>query len=91
MTTSIATGGDSSRRQMVIVQFRDGETVETRIDYPKGHPKNMMTDAEFAAKSADCASVAAKPLPADTPARLISTVARLESLPDMSELLRIIT
>jgi 2-methylcitrate dehydratase PrpD len=31
----------------VTVQFRDGQTVGTRIDYPKGHPNNMMTDAEF--------------------------------------------
>ena len=52
----------------VTVQFRDGQTVETRVDYPKGHPKNMMTEAEFAAKTTDCATFAAKPLPADTAA-----------------------
>ena len=75
----------------VTVQFRDGQTVETRVDYPKGHPKNMMTEAEFAAKTTDCATFAAKPLPADTAARLISTVGKLESLPDIAELLRIVT
>jgi 2-methylcitrate dehydratase PrpD len=75
----------------VTVQFRNGQTVETRVDYPKGHPKNMMTEAEFAAKTTDCATFAAKPLPADTAARLISTVGKLESLADIAELLRIVT
>jgi 2-methylcitrate dehydratase PrpD len=75
----------------VTVQFRDGQTVEARVDYPKGHPRNVMTEAEFAAKTTDCTTFAAKPLPADTAARLISTVGKLESLPDISELLRIVT
>jgi 2-methylcitrate dehydratase PrpD len=75
----------------VTVQFRDGQTVEARVDYPKGHPRNVMMEAEFAAKTMDCATFAAKPLPADTAARLISTVGTLESLPDIAELLRIVT
>jgi 2-methylcitrate dehydratase PrpD len=75
----------------VTVQFRDGQTVETRVDYPKGHPRNEMTEAEFAAKSTDCATFAAKPLPVDTASRLISTVGKLESIEDISELMRIVT
>lgn len=34
----------------VTVRFRDGGTIETRVDHPLGHPKNMMTDADLAAK-----------------------------------------
>jgi 2-methylcitrate dehydratase PrpD len=75
----------------VTVQFRDGQTIETRVDYPKGHPRNAMTDAEFAAKAADCATFAARPLAADTVPRLGAIIARLESIPDISELLRVIT
>ena len=75
----------------VIVQFKDGETLETRVDYPKGHPKNVMTEAEFAAKTADCATFAAKPLPEGTAARLVSMIGRLETLPDISELVRVVT
>jgi 2-methylcitrate dehydratase PrpD len=75
----------------VTVQFRDGQTVEARVDYPKGHPRNMMTEAEFAAKATDCATFAAKPLPGDTAARLISTVSTLESLPNIAALLRSVT
>lgn len=75
----------------VTVQFRDGRKVETRVDYPKGHPKNPMTGAEFRAKTADCATFAAKPMPADTAERLIATVDRLETIPDISELLRVMS
>jgi 2-methylcitrate dehydratase PrpD len=75
----------------VTVEFRDGQTAEARVDYPKGHPKNMMTEAEFEAKTADCVTFAARPLPANTAARLLLTVRRLESLGDISELVRVIT
>jgi hypothetical protein len=50
-----------------------------------------MTEAEFAAKTTDCATFAAVPLPADTADRLISSVGKLKSLPDIAELLRIVT
>lgn len=75
----------------VTIRFRDGQTIETRVNYPKGHPNNMMTEAEFAAKTMDCATFAAKPLPADTAARLIATVGNLDALADISELLSIVT
>jgi 2-methylcitrate dehydratase PrpD len=75
----------------VTVCFRDGQTFETRVNYPKGHPKNRMTEAEFAAKTKDCATYVANPLAPDTADRLISTVGRLESLTDISELIRIVT
>jgi hypothetical protein len=48
-----------------------------------------MTAAEFAAKTRDCATFAARPMPADTAERLIATAGRLETLPDVSELLRV--
>ncbi|MFP3606453.1 MmgE/PrpD family protein [Paraburkholderia sp. SIMBA_053] len=76
---------------IVIVQFRDGETIEERVDYPKGHPRNAMSDAEFAAKTIDCATFAAAALSADTAARLIETAHRLETLADSAELLKIMT
>ena len=76
---------------LVSVRFRDGHTVEMRVDYPKGHPENMMTDTEFAAKTADCASFSARPLPDGAASRLIETVAHLESMADIDELVRVIT
>ena len=75
----------------LIVQFRDGQTLETRVDYPKGHPKIAMTEAEFSAKTADCATFVAKPLAAGAAERLIATVGKLDTLPDIAELVRAMT
>ena len=75
----------------VIVRFRDGKTAETQVDYPKGHPRKPMTQAQFAAKTVDCASFAAVPLPADTAARLTSAVSTLEQISDISELTSILS
>ncbi len=75
----------------VIVQFKDGQMMEARVDYPKGHPKNAMTRAEFTAKTADCAGFAAVPLRADTADQLTAMVHSLESLGDVSELLKVMT
>lgn len=74
----------------VTVQFRDGQTTETWVDRAKGHPQNVMTQADFAAKAADCARFAARTMPVDTAERLIQTVSRLESLPDIAELVRVV-
>ena len=87
----IATGAALFRPALVTVQFRDGETVEARVDYPKGHPRNPMTDAEFMAKTTDCATFAAPALPADTAQRLIAAVGRLDRLSEISELVRLLT
>jgi 2-methylcitrate dehydratase PrpD len=61
------------------------------VDYPKGHPRNPMATVEFAAKTRDCATFAAKPMPADTADRLIETAGRLETLPDIAPLIRVMT
>jgi 2-methylcitrate dehydratase PrpD len=75
----------------VIIRFKDGSTAEARVDYPKGHPRNPMTTAEFAAKTRDCATFAARPMPADTADRLIETAGRLETLPDIAPLIHVMT
>jgi 2-methylcitrate dehydratase PrpD len=75
----------------VIVRFRDGQTIEERVDYPKGHPNNPMSDSEFATKTADCASFAAKPMPLDIASRLTATVRKLESQSDIAELVGVLS
>jgi 2-methylcitrate dehydratase PrpD len=75
----------------VTVQFRDGESIEVRVDHPKGHPKNMMTREEFAAKAFDCASYAAAPLAPDAAHRLTAAVDGLEARPDIAGLVRVLT
>lgn len=73
----------------VIVRFRDGTEIETRLDYPKGHPRNMMTRAEFEAKSADCATITVRPMPPDTAHRLAEVTSGLERVADIAELMRV--
>jgi 2-methylcitrate dehydratase PrpD len=73
------------------VQFCDGETFTTRVDYPKGHPKNMMTESEFITKSADCATFAARSLSGDLAAQLGVMVAGLESLTDVEDLIALLS
>jgi 2-methylcitrate dehydratase PrpD len=74
----------------VTVQFREGQTLELRMDHPKGHPLNRMTEEEFAAKTVDCARFAAKPLPDEVASRLINVVRGLDAVEDISELVRIL-
>jgi 2-methylcitrate dehydratase PrpD len=73
------------------IEFRDGRTLEVRADYPKGHPRNPMTPADFAAKVSDCAAFTARPLRTDTAQRLTDTVGALDSLPDISVLVDLLT
>jgi 2-methylcitrate dehydratase PrpD len=75
----------------VTVRFRDGQTLAARVDYSKGHPRNPMTPRELAAKAADCAAFAARPLHPDTAAHLTSTVNQLESVRDVATLVQIVT
>lgn len=75
----------------VTVEFRDGQMIEARVNHPKGHPNNPMTEAEFAAKTRDCATFSAVALPPDTADKLSATVGKLESLADIGELLHVMT
>ena len=75
----------------VNIQFTDGQTLETRVDYPKGHPKSPMSLADIEAKVDDCARFAAKPLPADTARRLTAAIKGLDSLADISDLVGILS
>ena len=84
---------------LVIDLSRFAATIDTaRLDAEviKAVKTNILDTLSYAlagssAKATDCATFTAKPLPADTAARLISTVGKLESLPDIAALLRIVT
>ena len=69
------------------IRYRDGQEVSVRIDYPKGHPRHVMTAAEFTAKTADCAKYAATSLSPDTADRLAAATIGLDQTPDLDDLL----
>jgi 2-methylcitrate dehydratase PrpD len=75
----------------VTVTFTDGTSIEARVDHPKGHPLHPMSAEEIVAKTADCATFAAVPLPGDAPVALADAVARLERLDDADALVRLVT
>lgn len=69
------------------VRFRDGRVGTARVDYPRGHPRNPMTPADFAAKVRDCAGFAAVPVSAAQVDGLIAAVGQIASAPDLAPLL----
>jgi 2-methylcitrate dehydratase PrpD len=75
----------------VIIDFYDGRRFETRVDFPKGHPKNMMTSEEFTSKTKDCSQYTLKPMAPDLAEQLIAAVESLDSLEDISGLVAIMT
>ena len=64
----------------------DGALYRGRVEYAKGEPENMLTDAEFEEKFR---YLVGDLLPAERIARLLDTVARLERLDDVGELVRL--
>ena len=75
----------------VTVEFRDGQAAEMRVNNPKGHPRNPMTEAEFAAKTEDCARFVARRLGSDTARSLIAEVGQLRRRDDIAGLVRVMT
>ncbi len=75
---------------VVEVKTRKGEMVSQRVDLPKGHPRNPMTDEELADKFRDCARHGARPLGEKNLDRIIEMVYNLEKLEDLSQLVRLI-
>jgi 2-methylcitrate dehydratase len=61
-----------------------GERYRLRVDYPRGHARNPMTDEEVIAKFRDMASAH---MPGDQMSRLIETVFALEDLDDIGKLM----
>lgn len=72
------------------VKTKMGKIHSQRIDIPKGHPRNPMSDEELAAKFIDCAHHAARPLKERNLNRLIQVVNNLEKLDDLSQLINIL-
>lgn len=71
---------------VVRVTTRDGEVYEGRVDYAKGEPENMLTDAEFEYKFR---RLVGDLLPGGQIDEILQSAARLETLEDVGELARL--
>jgi 2-methylcitrate dehydratase len=68
----------------VVIETSDGRTLEKRLDYPKGDPRNPLTDEEIAGKFAALAQGIAT---ADDVARMQSAIARTETFDRVTDLM----
>lgn len=71
---------------VVRVMTQDGKQYEGRVDYAKGEPENMLTDAEFEYKFR---RLVGELLPGGQVDQIIEMVSRLEELEDVGELVRL--
>ena len=72
---------------VVEVITKDGIEYTSRVDYAKGEPENMLTDAEFEAKFR---RLNAGLLPEQQVDQILATAARLETLADVGELMQLV-
>jgi 2-methylcitrate dehydratase len=68
----------------LIVKLRDGRTLDKRIDFPRGHAGNPMTDDEVVAKFSRLADGVISRATAD---RIVNQCMALESMTDVSALM----
>jgi 2-methylcitrate dehydratase PrpD len=73
---------------IVEIELADGRKVSGRADFGKGSPANPMTDAELSDKFRQCAAWGR--VPAERAKRILETLWRIESLPDLNELTRLL-
>ena len=69
------------------VQRTDGRTVTIEATDPIGSPEKPLSDAQFAAKFRDCAQNSRRPLSGPSVDSALAAIARLETLPDVRELM----
>lgn len=72
---------------VVEVTLRSGKKRSCRVDFVKGHPNNPMTIEDVEIKFRNCLQFSAKPLCDKKASALIQAVKKLETIPDVSQLM----
>lgn len=73
----------------VEVRLKTGEVYSAKVKFPKGHPKNQMTDEEFESKFRSCALSAGKVVPRAITDKLIDSLKNLEQIEDVKKVTRL--
>jgi 2-methylcitrate dehydratase PrpD len=76
---------------VVEIVTRDGKVYSERVEYPKGHPNNPLTQDEKLAYFRDLTKFSAKPLPPENIEKTISLISKMEESQDVSSLGRLLT
>jgi 2-methylcitrate dehydratase PrpD len=74
---------------IIDIHLKDGRVISGRADFGKGSPADPMSYEEVADKFRGCAEQARRP--AQQSEAIIAAVRRLESLGDISEVMRLCT
>jgi 2-methylcitrate dehydratase len=72
------------QRVRVVIRTGDGRELETQLDYPKGDPRNPLTDDEIAGKFAALANGVARPADVE---RMRAAINRTEEYDDVRKLM----
>src|SRR4029077_3914736 len=75
-------------RSRIRIKLRDGKIIEGRYDVARGHPQKPMSWAELGEKFRDCADLVLPRKEAEAAIRLVS---RLDELPSLSPLVRVLS
>ena len=70
--------------QIVTVKLENGKAYSHQVPFAKGEPKNPMSLEEIIGKFRDCAGTVLSPLDIE---RTVDLVLKLETLPDITELM----
>jgi 2-methylcitrate dehydratase PrpD len=78
---------EEATRGILRLTTLDGTTLSKQIDAPLGHPDNPMTTAALQQKFVECAAYAQAPIRTDRVTEIGSTIAKLETISNVSGLL----
>jgi 2-methylcitrate dehydratase PrpD len=84
-------GGYSSlSRPTVEIVMKDGRTYSCRPDGVPGDPNHPVSDELLETKFRDCMSFSARRVPSENVERAIELVRNLESVPDVTQIIRLL-
>ena len=75
---------------VVEIAMRDGTIYSERVEYPKGHPRNPLTQDEYRMYFRDLIGFSAKPLTHENIEKAISLLSTMEQNQDVSSLCRLL-
>ena len=73
------------------IKTKDGRVFSGKVQYLKGHPKNFLSKEEFHAKFKKCLDLSPSKIPGENLAKMIDLVDRLETVPDVGEIPKLLT
>ncbi len=88
---TLPVGGHSAlSRPTVEIRMKNGRTHACKADGVPGDASHPVSDALLEAKFRDCVSFSARPIPAKNVDRAIELIHNLESMPDATEIVRLL-